>query len=395
MQVLAVALGIFLRLIGVNRRPTFIAVLCATLAYTLLVGLMPSVVRSAVMTISACIAGLFDRSNKKASMFALAAVMTLLLDPTDLFDVGCQLSFLAVAAIIWLVEPAVAWLTPKSDPLDEAEARIDPRMADLDASHEASPYRGSHGFDARLAGSASVDGTPISPRGPDQRGAQPPARSNELARAPRFRDIAWSLGDLDTTRPTDGLGGLATVAVDRIDRALGIHATLGTSVRTRALMAVGARVLSSARDRDRGVCQSLASADSSLGAGRVRFVDRCRFRRELATPTPAAAPCRGAGGRAWSVGRDRNRPWPRGALRLRPDARPLRRPSRDRACALVARYPFGSTRSSSRTRMPTTTTACPTSSTACGLVKSLSLKALRVSVTRGPARCLPSFGLAG
>ena len=124
MQVLAIALGFLLRACGVGRRKTFATVIGATVGYTILVGFMPSVVRSATMTIAACTAGLIDRQNHNANTFSLAAIATLAHNPADLFDVGCQLSFLAVAAIVWMVGPVLAMFKPKPDPLRDVEEKL-------------------------------------------------------------------------------------------------------------------------------------------------------------------------------------------------------------------------------------------------------------------------------
>ena len=127
LQVLAVALGAFARSLGLARRPAFLAVAAGTLAYALLVGWAPSVVRSAAMTVGACLAGGRNRCTSAANLLSGAVLATLLWDPTDLFDVGCQLSFLAVAAILWLVPGVLAWDAPKLTKLDVLERRFEPR----------------------------------------------------------------------------------------------------------------------------------------------------------------------------------------------------------------------------------------------------------------------------
>ena len=99
LQVLAIVLWGLFRLGGMGRRPASLGVIAATVAYAMLVGLAPSVVRSAAMTCMVCVACLSHRCARLANMLALAALVTLALNPSDLFDVGCQLSFLAVAAI--------------------------------------------------------------------------------------------------------------------------------------------------------------------------------------------------------------------------------------------------------------------------------------------------------
>ncbi|WP_406698818.1 ComEC/Rec2 family competence protein [Singulisphaera sp. Ch08] len=105
LQVLAGVLWFVFRSLGLGRRGAFAALALVTVAYALLVGLAPSVVRSAAMTVAVCGAGLFDRPVRSANNLALAALITLWMNPTDLFDVGCQLSFLAIAAIFWGVTP--------------------------------------------------------------------------------------------------------------------------------------------------------------------------------------------------------------------------------------------------------------------------------------------------
>jgi len=137
MQVLAGALWFLFRMLGFGRRGAFLAVALATLGYALLVGLMPSVVRSAVMTITVCVAGMRDRRTRFANILALAALLTLFLNPAHLFDVGCQLSFLAIATIAWGVGPVTDWLRftyhsltfrfqGPGSALDQLERRLEP-----------------------------------------------------------------------------------------------------------------------------------------------------------------------------------------------------------------------------------------------------------------------------
>ena len=127
LQVLAWAMSLVFHVLGLSRRKTLVAVAVGTLAYSLLVGLMPSVVRSAAMTVTYCIAGLSDRPTRPANTLALAALTTLALNPAHLFDVGCQLSFLAIGAIAWGVAPVFARVVAKPDPLTAVERRFAPR----------------------------------------------------------------------------------------------------------------------------------------------------------------------------------------------------------------------------------------------------------------------------
>ncbi|WP_435008931.1 ComEC/Rec2 family competence protein [Tundrisphaera lichenicola] len=126
LQVLALAIGGVARALGLGRKGSYVIVIAGTVAYALLVGLMPSVVRSAAMTCGACLAGWRDRCVGPANLLAGAALATLALNPSDLFDVGCQLSFVAVAAILWLVPGVLAWDHPVLSPLDVLERQYEP-----------------------------------------------------------------------------------------------------------------------------------------------------------------------------------------------------------------------------------------------------------------------------
>jgi competence protein ComEC len=114
-QVLAVCAGLFLRICGVPRRPAYVVVALVTALYAVLVGLAPSVVRSAVMTLTFCLAAIANRPTRPANTLALAGLLTLAWNPFFLFDVGCQLSFLAIAALLWLVPLAQSELRALED----------------------------------------------------------------------------------------------------------------------------------------------------------------------------------------------------------------------------------------------------------------------------------------
>jgi competence protein ComEC len=137
LQALALALGLALRLLRVPRRLAYACVGLVTIGYAVLVGLAPSVVRSAVMTLTFCLATIVNHPTRSANTLSLAAVITLSLNPFHLFDVGCQLSFLAIAALIWLVPTAqrgcrafASWfhemLHGGSTAIKELERRFDP-----------------------------------------------------------------------------------------------------------------------------------------------------------------------------------------------------------------------------------------------------------------------------
>jgi competence protein ComEC len=100
-----VVLGAFLwflfRLIGVRARRAAWLVAAIMLAYALLTGGRPSAMRAAVMVGAVCVGIIARRPALPANTFALAWLVVLALNPTDLFTAGFQLSFLCVAVLIW------------------------------------------------------------------------------------------------------------------------------------------------------------------------------------------------------------------------------------------------------------------------------------------------------
>jgi competence protein ComEC len=74
--------------------------ICLLVLYMLIVGPKPSIVRATVMASLALLAYPLRRSPDPANTLFAAALIILAVRPTDLFDVGFQLSFAAVAAIM-------------------------------------------------------------------------------------------------------------------------------------------------------------------------------------------------------------------------------------------------------------------------------------------------------
>jgi competence protein ComEC len=115
--ILGAFLWFVLRLFGVRRRPAAVIVAATLLAYALMTGGRPSAVRAAVMACAVCGAILLRARALPANTFALAWIVVLALNPTDLFTAGFQLSFLCVAVLVWGIP---RWFPPRPpDPLRE------------------------------------------------------------------------------------------------------------------------------------------------------------------------------------------------------------------------------------------------------------------------------------
>lgn len=75
------------------------------LVYALATGLNPPVVRSALMALVGLVAYKFRRESDPLSALALGAVLYLLWRPNAIYDIGFQLSFLTVGALILFLPP--------------------------------------------------------------------------------------------------------------------------------------------------------------------------------------------------------------------------------------------------------------------------------------------------
>jgi competence protein ComEC len=91
----AVVMGL-LRLISAPRRIRLWTVMAFVIFYAWLVEFQAPVTRSMILIVLLCVSRIFGRPAFSLNLLALAGIVVLILNPTDLFGIGPQLSFLAV-----------------------------------------------------------------------------------------------------------------------------------------------------------------------------------------------------------------------------------------------------------------------------------------------------------
>jgi competence protein ComEC len=101
LSILAAFLWPLLRLVRLSRRKAACLLAVFLLSYALLTGGRPPIMRAAVMVLALCGGILLGRPTQLPNLFALAWIVVVLLNPTDVGDAGCQLSFLSVAILFW------------------------------------------------------------------------------------------------------------------------------------------------------------------------------------------------------------------------------------------------------------------------------------------------------
>jgi competence protein ComEC len=130
LMILSVFLWGVLRLAGIRRRQGAWIVGLFLLSYALMTGGRPPVMRAAVIMGVFCLAVYLRRPILSANSLALAWIVVALLNATDLFTTGCQLSFLAVIILHWGIS---RWFREDPDPLQRLIAES--RPAWLQAIH--------------------------------------------------------------------------------------------------------------------------------------------------------------------------------------------------------------------------------------------------------------------
>ena len=99
--ILAGAMFLLLRVLMVPQALSLVLVGGLTVLYTLLTDAQPPAVRSTVLVLVACGAHGLRRQTLGFNTLAAAGLVILALNPNDVFHAGAQLSFLAVAGVMW------------------------------------------------------------------------------------------------------------------------------------------------------------------------------------------------------------------------------------------------------------------------------------------------------
>ncbi|MBN1849143.1 MAG: DNA internalization-related competence protein ComEC/Rec2 [Deltaproteobacteria bacterium] len=119
--------GIFKRLFSFShywmlkidiRKAAAVTTCIPVVIYTFLAGFQVSSQRAMIMVLAFLFSIILEREKEMWSTLALASLIILALDPTALFSISFQLSFLAVVGILWLAPP-VQSLVPKLFQQDE------------------------------------------------------------------------------------------------------------------------------------------------------------------------------------------------------------------------------------------------------------------------------------
>jgi len=94
-----------LRFLPIRRNLAALALIPIVLTYCVVTGLHPATVRATVMAILLAIGGSLERPSLAINMLAASGILILAYNTQQLFQIGFQLSFAAVFAIITLVSP--------------------------------------------------------------------------------------------------------------------------------------------------------------------------------------------------------------------------------------------------------------------------------------------------
>lgn len=122
--ILAMFLFGILRLGLIGRRLALASVAVLTVGYALVIAAEPPAIRAAIVVLLMSLAMYARRRWQPVNLLAAAALVVLAMNPCDLFRIGPQLSFLAVATLAW-ASGRFAY-RPIADPLDRLIAATRP-----------------------------------------------------------------------------------------------------------------------------------------------------------------------------------------------------------------------------------------------------------------------------
>ncbi|MDR2643534.1 MAG: ComEC/Rec2 family competence protein [Planctomycetaceae bacterium] len=100
--VVAICFRCLFLIFGLSNRITAIFIVCIVVQYLLLTNMAPSAIRATALITVISIAEFTGRRAYGVNSFCATAVFTLILNPTELFQFGAQLSYIATAAFFWL-----------------------------------------------------------------------------------------------------------------------------------------------------------------------------------------------------------------------------------------------------------------------------------------------------
>ncbi|MCA9240958.1 MAG: ComEC/Rec2 family competence protein, partial [Planctomycetales bacterium] len=121
------------------RRGALVVIMLAILAYALLTGARPPVVRAAVLAELMCLALWQGRQVLAMNSLAAAAIVVLTINPCELFRTGAQLSFLAAATLISFGRWQLS-VRSRLDPMTRLLRSVEPAPVKLIRSAAASSW---------------------------------------------------------------------------------------------------------------------------------------------------------------------------------------------------------------------------------------------------------------
>jgi competence protein ComEC len=124
--ILAALVWFFCRLMLLSPRTATILALAAVFGLAVISGGRPPIVRATVFLSIATLGRLFSRQTDAINILGLSAMVILAWNPSDLFDVGAQLSFLAVMGI--LIAASWSGLWNDGTPLAPDESQLENRF---------------------------------------------------------------------------------------------------------------------------------------------------------------------------------------------------------------------------------------------------------------------------
>ena len=121
---LAATVGFSLALLGISRRKTAVVLIGVVLVYLLLTDVRPPAIRACVLVFVVSTAMFSSRRSLAVNTLCASGLIVLALNPTELFQFGAQLSFIATGAFLWIPSLPKQLRFPSKHAVGDDEERL-------------------------------------------------------------------------------------------------------------------------------------------------------------------------------------------------------------------------------------------------------------------------------
>ena len=98
---ISLGFAFLLRLLGLRHKPFALVLALMILCYLCITDMCPAAIRATLLVFVACLSIFRGQRRLQVNAFAATGIVVLIINPTNLFQIGAQLSFIATSVFLW------------------------------------------------------------------------------------------------------------------------------------------------------------------------------------------------------------------------------------------------------------------------------------------------------